>query len=620
MVVFCGNLVAVLFHYLYTASEDLAGFVMMPASTPIQDGSLEALQIGQPREWRWVVPSLATILMLGAAATTWGYIEAQRIDRQVEHAMAERDNARRVLQAAVDLESSSRGFLLSGKQDQLADYHIALQFFQRERTQAIARIDRELNELGETSLVDALEVAIRTRARRIEHFATGGREAAVSGTQAGEGKRATDDIRRLVNRFVTDREAKIATWRAALGWRQTAVVILVILGTLTSIIALGTAHRIIRRRQQTAEVARTASDRRGRELAALVEMSELLQSGVEARDVRAVVAHAAKRLLPGLSGWLFAFNNSRDRLDLAASWKGAESPAGTATCEPPDHFAPSECWALKRGRPHHGDPSSADGGLGCVACAATGSGLCVPMAARGEVQGVLRIAFGANAPAPSAEQTALATALGDSVSLALANQALRERLRGQALRDSLTGLHNRRFLEEVMPQIEAQLARDGQPVAVLMLDLDHFKSINDTHGHAVGDAVLHAVGSLLIDQLRRSDVACRYGGEELAVLLPGSDIEQAMEHAEGIRQAIAALSGSAARAAGSQPLPPVTVSIGVASAPQTALRLADALKAADAALYEAKRSGRNKVSVAAARNAGMSQQPKLGIVRNIPGE
>ncbi|MFC7689062.1 GGDEF domain-containing protein [Paeniroseomonas aquatica] len=165
------------------------------------------------------------------------------------------------------------------------------------------------------------------------------------------------------------------------------------------------------------------------------------------------------------------------------------------------------------------------------------------------------IAFGANAPAPSAEQTALATALGDSVSLALANQALRERLRGQALRDALTGLHNRRFLEEVMPQIEAQLARDGQPVAVLMLDLDHFKSINDTHGHAVGDAVLHAVGALLIDQLRRSDVACRYGGEELAVLLPGSDIEQAAERADVLRQAIAGLSGSAARAPGSLPCP-----------------------------------------------------------------
>ena len=592
----------------------------MLASTTAQGGTDEAPRGDPLRRWRWVVPSLAAILMLGAAAATWGYVEAQRIDGQVDQAMAERDNARRILQAAVDLESSSRGFLLSGKQDQLADYHAALQFFQRERNQSIASIDRGLNELRETSLVDALEVAIRTRARRIEHYASGGREAAVSGTQAGEGKRATDDIRRLVTVFVSDREAKIARWRAALGWRQTAVVILVLLGTLISIVALGVAHRIIRRRQRAAELARTASDRRGRELAALVEMSELLQSGVEASDVRAVVAHAAKRLLPGLSGWLFAFNNSRDRLDLAASWKGGDQPLGAAASEPPDHFAPSECWALKRGRPHHGDPSSADGGLGCVACAATGSGLCVPMAARGEVQGVLRIAFGANAPAPSAEQTALATALGDSVSLALANQALRERLRGQALRDALTGLHNRRFLEEVMPQIEAQLARDGQPVAVLMLDLDHFKSINDTHGHAVGDAVLHAVGALLIDQLRRSDVACRYGGEELAVLLPGSDIEQAAERADVLRQAIAGLSGSAARAPGSLPLPPITVSIGVAAAPQTALRLTDALKAADAALYEAKRSGRNKVTVATARNAATPPQPKLGIVRSLSAE
>ncbi|MDB5374577.1 MAG: hypothetical protein JWP04_3219 [Belnapia sp.] len=588
------------------------------AAAPPDSDRADALDSGL-REWRWVVPVLCAILALGAAAASWGYVEARRIDAQVQNAMTERDDARRILQAAVDLESSSRGFLLSGKQDQLADYFTALKFFQTEREKSVAMIDRGLNALGQSSLTDALEVAIRTRARRIEHFATGGVEGAVRGTQAGEGKRATDDIRRLVGVFVADREDKIAAWRAALGWRQTTVVILVIIGTLTSIVALWVAHRIIRRRQQAADVASNASHRRGQELAALVEMSELLQSGVEARDVRAVVAHAAKRLLPGLSGWLFAFNNSRDRLDLAASWKGNDSGAAPASCEPPDHFAPSECWALKRGRPHHGDASAAGGGLGCVACAATGNGLCVPMAARGEVQGVLRIAFGPNSPAPTADQTALATALGDSVSLALANQALRERLRGQALRDALTGLHNRRFLEEVMPQIEAQVARDGQPVAVLMLDLDHFKSINDTQGHATGDAVLHAVGTLLIDQLRRSDVACRYGGEELAVLLPGADIEQAVERADVIRRAIADLSVSAARSSGSIPLPPVTVSIGVASVPQSALRLSDALKAADAALYDAKRAGRNRVVASTARSAALSL-PKLEVVRSASAE
>jgi diguanylate cyclase (GGDEF)-like protein len=564
-----------------------------------------------PRLWRWAVPVLGTILALGAASATWGYVDAQRIDAQLQGAMTERDNARRILQAAVDLESSSRGFLLSGKHEQLADYHAALLFFDRERSKSIAAVDRGLNLLREPSLLDALEVAIRTRARRIEHYATGGVEAAVRGTQAGEGKRATDDIRRLVGIYVSDREAKIASLQAALSWRQTAFVILIVLSAVTTIIALAFAHRQIGRRQVVAEAARAASDRRGQELAALVEMSELLQSGVEAKDVRDVVAHAAQRLLPGLSGWLFAFNNSRDRLDLAASWKGTSATAAT---EPPDHFAPSECWALKRGRPHHGDPSAEGDGLGCVACAATGSGLCVPMAARGEVQGVLRIAFGAGAPAPTVEQTALATALGDSVSLALANQALRERLRGQALRDSLTGLHNRRFLEEVMAQMEAQLARDGRPVAVLMMDLDHFKSINDTHGHAAGDAVLRSVGLLLIEQLRRSDVACRYGGEELAVLPPGCDLAQAAERADTIRQAVSMLHKSTAAHGDRVALPPVTVSIGVAAVPQTARQLADALKAADAALYEAKRTGRNRVTSASARSVE-PQQPKLEVVQ-----
>ena len=217
------------------------------------------------------------------------------------------------------------------------------------------------------------------------------------------------------------------------------------------------------------------------------------------------------------------------------------------------------------------------------------------MAARGDVHGAPRIAFGADAPAPTPEQTALATALGDGVSLALANQALRERLRGQALRALLAGLHNRRFLKKVMTQMEAQSARDGRPVAVLVLD--HFKSSNDTHGNAV----LRAAGTLLTDQLRRSDIACRYGEEELAVLLPGCDIQQAVERAKAIRHAVSLLHEATPAGIGSIALLAVTVPISVAAAPQSAQHLADAPNAADTALYEAKPAGRNRVTAAAPR-------------------
>jgi diguanylate cyclase (GGDEF)-like protein len=379
------------------------------------------------------------------------------------------------------------------------------------------------------------------------------------------------------------------------------------------------AQRQILRRRAAADSAQAASERRGQELAALVEMGELLQSGSEAQDIRAVVAHAARRLLPGLAGWLYAFNNSRDRLDLAASWAAARGGGARSLAEPadpedgpPDHVGPSECWALKRGRPHLSNPTD-EAGLGCAICSGTGGGMCVPMSARGEVQGVLHLATDPGA-APTREQVALAAALGDGVSLALANLALRERLRGQALRDALTGLYNRRFFEEMVEQLESQLQRGSRTVAALMLDLDHFKAINDRHGHAVGDAVLRAVGALLLSRLRRSDTACRYGGEEIVILMPDCEIEEATERADEIRRAVANLSTTAGS------LPMVTASVGVATAPTSAPRLADAVRAADAALYEAKHTGRNRVCAAPARHPAFPAPtpPRLAVVQPQP--
>jgi diguanylate cyclase (GGDEF)-like protein len=149
-----------------------------------------------------------------------------------------------------------------------------------------------------------------------------------------------------------------------------------------------------------------------------------------------------------------------------------------------------------------------------------------------------------------------------------------------------------------------------------MLDLDHFKAINDRHGHAVGDAVLRAVGTLLLGRLRRSDVACRYGGEEIVILLPGCDLDEASERAEEIRRAVADLSTTA-----TGPLPAVTVSIGVAAAPRSAPRLADALRAADAALYGAKHSGRDRVCIAPSRGpASPAAASQLEMVRAQPSE
>jgi diguanylate cyclase (GGDEF)-like protein len=217
------------------------------------------------------------------------------------------------------------------------------------------------------------------------------------------------------------------------------------------------------------------------------------------------------------------------------------------------------------------------------------------MHARGEVYGVLKFLPPEGTEVPSTARRELAYALADGVSLALANLALREKLRNQAMRDELTGLQNRRFLEEMLPRLVAHAERRGAPIAVLMLDLDHFKQVNDRYGHATGDAVLREVGALLLARLRRMDMACRYGGEELLVLMPDCSANEAIARGQELCAQVRALN-----ARSDSTLPPITVSIGVAAWPEHGEQMGKVIEAADAALYAAKRAGRDRAMPAEA--------------------
>ena len=188
----------------------------------------------------------------------------------------------------------------------------------------------------------------------------------------------------------------------------------------------------------------------------------------------------------------------------------------------------------------------------------------------------------------------LARTFAEHAALALANLKLREILRSQSVRDPLTGLYNRRYMEESL-EIELRRAvRKKCSLGVMMLDVDHFKRFNDTFGHEAGDSVLQALANLFRTQLRGSDVACRYGGEEFTMILPEASTEATRQRAEQLREA--------AKAAISQfrggSLDQVTISVGVASFPDKGTTVEGLLRAADAALYRAKEQGRDRVVVA----------------------
>lgn len=341
--------------------------------------------------------------------------------------------------------------------------------------------------------------------------------------------------------------------------------------------------RALRERREDAE--RAHAERR--QINHLFRMTEMLQSADGYADANAVLGATIESLLAGFGGALYVFNNSRDRLELSASWHWPDADPLRPM------IAPSQCWALKRGKFHLNTGEC--GALYCEHHLGNAAVLELPMTAHGEIQGMLKIGtMLPDATAQLAQVQPLATAIADAMSLAVSNIALREKLRTQALRDPLTGLYNRRYMEDALSRYASLAERSGTHLSAIMIDLDHFKLLNDEFGHAVGDAVLRETAATIMGALRTSDVACRYGGEELLVILPECGLADATARAEILRQRIEALSTTYDAK--------ISASFGVAAIPDSTRVLADLLTVADAALYQAKEGGRNRVVTAPSRD------------------
>ncbi|MDR3386189.1 MAG: diguanylate cyclase [Rudaea sp.] len=320
----------------------------------------------------------------------------------------------------------------------------------------------------------------------------------------------------------------------------------------------------------------------------LAQFGELLQSCRTMDEVRDGVPIALGGLLPEVAGRLALLNASQNLLAIGAHW-GQHGIIAESV------FAPEDCWALRRGQTY--PLAGADGAFVCKHVhwpnpdMPDARYLCVPLAAQGEMIGV--VTFDAVRPLDATERR-LATAASEQLALALANLRLQDTLRTQSIRDPLTGLFNRRYLEVSLERELVRAGRRSLPLAVLMLDLDHFKRFNDTYGHDAGDALLVQFAEVLKRCTRSEDIACRYGGEEFTVILLESDVETACKRAEQIRAATAEMAVEHRK----QKLGRVSVSIGVAMFPADGQVSADLQRRADSALYQAKKTGRDRVVTA----------------------
>jgi diguanylate cyclase (GGDEF)-like protein len=326
---------------------------------------------------------------------------------------------------------------------------------------------------------------------------------------------------------------------------------------------------------------------RNQEIVLLGEMSNILQACLTTEEAYHNLAQLIKPLFPDISGAVFVMSNSKQLVSAVASW-------GDANATTEMIFTPNECWGLRRGRSHLQESSRT-----MINCKhrhhdlPTVESLCVPMMAQGEALGVLYLSA-TETGAFTQSKRELAITVAEQIALALANLKLHEALQQQSIRDSLTGLFNRRYLEESLEREVSRAERKQQTVGIIMLDIDHFKRFNDTFGHDAGDTVLRELGIFLKKNIRGSDIACRFGGEELLIILPEADLSVTLQRAEQIREGIKHLNLHSRN----QQLGTITLSLGVGIFPQHGITGDMVIQAADIALYQAKAQGRDRVIVA----------------------
>ena len=321
-----------------------------------------------------------------------------------------------------------------------------------------------------------------------------------------------------------------------------------------------------------------------REMRLLNRMNDLLQACKTQEEAYQVIALAVGELFSGLSGGLAILHDSGQYLETFARW-GDDALLESV-------FSLEDCWAMRRGQLHEvANPQTSVICRHFVHPPKTGY-LCLPLVVQGETLGLFYLDIPVGM---SVEQLVswkqLVVTVGEGIKLSLSNLKLREIMREQANRDPLTGLFNRRYLDDTLPRELMHAQRNNSQTCLAMLDIDHFKQFNDTFGHEAGDLILREFGCVLRENIRKSDIACRFGGEEFVLVLFDSPLETSRQHLERICKHVKDLQVRY----GEQLLGTMTLSAGLIDVSDNGLTADDLFRAADEALYAAKGAGRDRI-------------------------
>lgn len=330
----------------------------------------------------------------------------------------------------------------------------------------------------------------------------------------------------------------------------------------------------------------TALRQEREELAALNKFSEAVTQCTSEAEIYEHVLHSLKERFRPTQVIIFILNSTENLLEAQATLEPLPEELRAWPVIPEPH----NCKAVRMGRRFRANDVSVEPLCPAKFVPPTqGSYYCGPLIAGGVIIGAVRLEGLKDFWTPDRESVLESYLSGAAT--ALSNLRLLETMKQQANVDELTGLYNRRFLEEYARKQIAGARRRGSPMGIIMMDLDHFKNFNDIYGHEVGDRILRQFAKTVILAMRETNLAARYGGEEFVVLLPDAGSKASLLVAERIRKAVGRMvvpSGT------DKPLPQVTVSLGIAIYPDHGQAMEELLQASDKALYESKRAGRNQ--------------------------
>ncbi|MGY0558217.1 MULTISPECIES: diguanylate cyclase [unclassified Lysobacter] len=519
----------------------------------------------------------------------------------VEHSYRVISTAEAIRSSVRSVESSARGYRLSDRDPLLMEYQTALPAVREATSRLLASTRDDPDQQAR-----ALELETRVEERMAElqrlidmQLNLGMAETRREGLNSS-GFGQMQQIDALIGTLLSHEQHLLLTRRQTMSTLATVTTVGVVAGILLPLALLGLLLGGLTRENRRSRRLERGTRNALRELAVSLEqrsrLSEqrrvlgayagILQSCEGLDEALNVTAGVLAQMLPDTGGRCYVLRSSLNQVEAVSGF-------GTETVPSELVWTPSACWGIRRGQTHrsgHGPGNVYCSHLHIADLPPDGWTLCVPLMAQGVSLGLLHVN---GATGGGVEDVQAVEAIAEQLSLAMINLQLRESLRVQSLRDPLTGLYNRRYLEDNARRELKRCQRRELPLSVIMLDVDHFKRFNDDHGHAAGDALLTAIAQTLQAHTRDEDIVCRYGGEEFTVVMPEASAEIARRRGEEIRSAIAATTVVHLR----KILGPITASLGVATFPADGSTPAELIELADKALYRAKAEGRNRLVV-----------------------